>query len=93
MLFYGSSITQGGCASRPGTCYPSIISRKFNTNIHNFGFSSGGCGDKNICFIDGYSLFGEYGHDACTVDSIHPNDLGLWRMAEVIGGVIEPFLK
>ena len=28
ILFYGSSITQGGCASRPGNSYESIISQK-----------------------------------------------------------------
>ena len=31
ILFYGSSITQGGCASRPGNSYQGIISRRFAT--------------------------------------------------------------
>lgn len=39
VLFYGSSITHGGCASRPGNAYPSIISRLLDTDIMNLGFS------------------------------------------------------
>lgn len=175
ILFYGSSITQGGCASRPGNSYQAIISRRFDTDIINFGFSSGGCGeenimeymaqldfsifvmdydynapsvehlaethprayniirkhkpdvpiifmtkpdielhnpsdlarrnivfatytkalknnDKNVYFIDGYSLFGGAGRDSCTVDGAHPNDLGFWRMADAVGSVIEQIL-
>ena len=39
IVYYGSSITQGGCASRPGMSYQSIISRKFDCNYINLGFS------------------------------------------------------
>ncbi len=39
VVYYGSSITQGGCASRPGRCYQSIISRRFNCDYINLGFS------------------------------------------------------
>ncbi len=39
IVYYGSSITQGGCASRPGTSYQSIISRRFNVDYVNLGFS------------------------------------------------------
>ena len=175
ILYYGSSITQGGCASRPGNCYQSIISRRFDADFLNFGYSSGGCGeenmmeylaqqdvsifvmdydynaesaehlmnthpralqiirkyqpdlpvimiskpdfrlnnerdikrrdvifstfssarangDQNVYFIDGYSLFGGEGHDSCTVDGTHPNDLGFWRMADVIGQTIGQIL-
>ena len=38
-VFYGSSITQGGCVSRPGATYQSIVSRKFNWDYINLGFS------------------------------------------------------
>ena len=30
VVFYGSSITQGGCSSRPGTCYEPYITRRFD---------------------------------------------------------------
>ena len=39
IVYYGSSITQGGCASRPGNSYQSIIARRFNWNYINLGFS------------------------------------------------------
>ena len=39
VVYYGSSITQGGCASRPGTCYEAIISRRLNCDHINLGFS------------------------------------------------------
>ncbi len=39
ILYYGSSITQGACASRPGNSYQSIISRRFNVDFWNLGFS------------------------------------------------------
>ncbi|MCC6682050.1 MAG: SGNH/GDSL hydrolase family protein [Phycisphaeraceae bacterium] len=42
LCFYGTSITQGGCASRPGMAYPAIISRRLNMPHFNFGFSGNG---------------------------------------------------
>jgi len=42
VVFYGSSIVQGGCASRPGMAYPSIIGRKLDIPIINLGFSGEG---------------------------------------------------
>lgn len=29
VIFYGTSVTQGGCASRPGMAYPNIFSSRF----------------------------------------------------------------
>lgn len=171
VVFYGSSITQGGCASRPGNCYQNFISRHYNLDYVNLGFSGSGkaeeaivsymsgldmimfvsdydynapdpeylenthfrmyqrirekqpevpyvmiCnpayekreeeniqrrdiifqtyrkardrGDKNVYFIDGYTLFGGQDRDACTVDRTHPNDLGFYRMSQVIGNIV-----
>lgn len=42
VVFYGSSITQGGCASRPGNNFINIISRRLNLDVVNLGFS-GSC--------------------------------------------------
>ena len=39
IVYYGSSITQGGCASRPGNSYQSLISRWYDTDFINLGFS------------------------------------------------------
>ncbi|MBR6971618.1 MAG: SGNH/GDSL hydrolase family protein [Bacteroidales bacterium] len=48
ILFYGTSITQGGCVSRPGMAYPSIISRKLDKPVINLGFSGNGRMDGNM---------------------------------------------
>lgn len=42
IVFYGTSITQGGCASRPGMAHTNIISRKLNLDVVNLGFSGNG---------------------------------------------------
>lgn len=42
ILFYGSSITQGASASRPGMAFPSLLSRMLNAEVLNFGFSGAG---------------------------------------------------
>lgn len=42
IVFYGTSITQGGCASRPGMAHTNIISRKLDVDCINFGFSGNG---------------------------------------------------
>ena len=39
ICYYGSSITQGACASRPGMTYQAIVSRNFNYDYLNLGFS------------------------------------------------------
>ena len=39
VVYYGSSITQGGCASRPGNAYPNQISLMLGCDHINLGFS------------------------------------------------------
>jgi lysophospholipase L1-like esterase len=39
MVFYGTSIVQGGCASRPGMAYPAILGRRLDWPTINLGFS------------------------------------------------------
>lgn len=39
IVSYGSSITQGGCASRPGNCYQHFLTRQFDCDHWNLGFS------------------------------------------------------
>lgn len=46
IVFYGTSVTQGGCATRPGMAYPSIIERKLHKETINLGFSGNGRMDK-----------------------------------------------
>ncbi len=42
IVAYGTSITQGACASRPGMIWSSILSRKMDMPLYNFGFSGNG---------------------------------------------------
>lgn len=39
IVMYGTSILQGGCASRPGLAYTAIISRRLDREVVNLGFS------------------------------------------------------
>lgn len=48
IVYYGSSITQGACASRPGNSYASIISRKFDCDYINLGFGGSAIAEKEI---------------------------------------------
>lgn len=43
VVFYGTSITQGGCASRPGLAFSHIIGRTLDVPTVNLGFSAHGC--------------------------------------------------
>lgn len=48
LVFYGTSITQGGCATRPGMAYTNIISRRLNMEHLNYGFSANGLGEYEM---------------------------------------------
>ena len=48
VVFYGTSITQGGCASRAGMAYPAILSRMLDRQTINLGFSGNGQLDPEI---------------------------------------------
>ncbi len=161
ILFHGSSIVQGGCVSRPGNAYPSLLCRKLDAPQINLGFSGSGMaepalaeaiaelelsllvvdaghspqlrqfyeiirskqpelpiliisksystdnislptyefayakGDRKIRFFDGRKFFdaAEPDSDACTVDGIHPNDLGFYRMYLKLLPVIKELLE
>lgn len=42
LVFYGTSITHGAAASRPGMIHTSILSRRFDWPVINLGFSGNG---------------------------------------------------
>ena len=48
IVVYGTSIAQGGCASRPGMCYTNILSRKLNRPFINLAFSGSGKGEPEV---------------------------------------------
>ncbi len=72
IVFYGSSITQGGCASRPGNSYQGILSRKFDFDYINLGFSGNAKGEiemaKYIASLDMSIFVYDYDHNAPTAE-------------------------
>ena len=56
IVYYGSSITQGGCASNPGGSCQAILERKLGADFINLGFSGNGLGEpalaEAICELD-----------------------------------------
>lgn len=48
VVFYGTSITQGGCASRGGLSYQGMLSRELNIDYINLGFSGLGKGEPQV---------------------------------------------
>jgi hypothetical protein len=68
IVYYGSSITQGGCCSRPGNAYQAVVSRRFNIDFVNLGFSGNAKGEAAMAeYIAGLpmSVFVlDYDHNA-----------------------------
>ena len=57
VVFYGSSITQGACASRPGNTYQAILSSQLGFNYINLGFSGNAKGEKEMAdYISGLEM-------------------------------------
>lgn len=48
IVMYGTSILQGGCASRPGMAFTAILGRKLDREIINLGFSGNAWLDYEI---------------------------------------------
>ena len=67
VVFYGSSITQGGCASHPGNNYQSILSRHLDFNFINLGFSGAALGEDSIvnymASLEMSAFFSDYDHN------------------------------
>ena len=66
IAFYGSSITQGGCVSRPANSYCNIICRALDADCVNYGFSGSAMGELSVaehiasrdlaCFVMDYDF-------------------------------------
>ena len=74
VVFYGSYITQGACASRHGNTYENILSRRMNFDYLNLGFASGAKAEKAIVdylsTLDMSVLVFDYDHNAKTVQQL-----------------------
>jgi len=67
IVFYGTSIVQGGCASRPGMVHTAILGRKLDWPVINLGFSGNGKMEPELA-----QLLGELDAAAYVIDCL-PN--------------------
>lgn len=74
VVYYGHSITQGGCASRPGNSYPNILSRRLDMDQINLGFSGNCKGEQalaeHIAGLSMAALVMDYDHNAPNVEHL-----------------------
>lgn len=82
IVFYGTSITQGGCASRPGMAHVALVGRQLECPTINLGFS--GSGRMEPAMAD---LLAELDPAVFVLDCL-PN-----MSAEQINERIEPFVR
>jgi len=72
--FYGSSITQGGCASRTGNAYTNMLAREFDAPLYNWGFSGNGFGEpmvaEAIAELPMAAFVLDYDHNAPSADHL-----------------------
>ena len=74
IVYYGSSITQGGCASRAGTSYQGFVCRRFDRDFINLGFSGNAKAEEEmidyICGLEMSMFVEDYDHNAPTVEHL-----------------------
>ena len=74
VVFYGSSITQGGCVSHPGLAYPAHISRWLDCDFINLGFSGNAKGEpamaEYVASLDPSVFVMDYDHNAPTYEHL-----------------------
>ncbi len=72
IVCYGSSVSQGGCASRPGTNYLPLLSRWLDADFINLGFSGADKGEEaiahHIATLDMSVFIYAYGYNAPSVE-------------------------
>lgn len=82
IVFYGTSITQGGCAARPGMVHTAILGRRLNYPVINLGFSGNGRMEPEMA-----QLFAELDPAVYVIDCL-PN-MGAAEVRERV----EPFVQ
>lgn len=70
IVFYGSSITHGAAAGRPGNTYENFISQKYNLDYVNLGFAGRAKGEKvmaeYLSSLEMCAFVCDYDHNAPT---------------------------
>ena len=83
ILYYGSSITQGGCASRPGNNYSAAIARETNVDFLCLGFSGSARGEQvmvdYLAGLDASIFVCDYDHNAPDAEHLEATHLNLYQ--------------
>jgi len=83
VVFYGSSITQGAWASRPGSSYVSMISQRYNLHYLNLGFAGSAKGEQVIADymagLDMCAFVCDYDHNAESSEKLLETHLPLYK--------------
>lgn len=74
IIFYGTSITQGGCANTSGSDYVSQLGRSLDREVVNLGFSGNGRGEPEVA-----KAISEIDAEACVLDYVANADLDLLK--------------
>ena len=83
ILYYGSSITQGGCASRADASYQAMIAKWNNIDFINLGFSGSAKGEKEMADylskIECSIFVCDYDYNAPTVEHLKNTHYPLYK--------------
>lgn len=82
IVFYGSSITQGGCASHAGNDYIGHLSRWLNADIINLGFSGSALGERvmadYLASLNPSVFVLDYDHNSPTLETLTKTHYNLY---------------
>lgn len=84
IVFYGSSITQGGCATRCGSCYTHILCRRLDAAHVNLGFAGNAKGEERmaryIASLPMSAFVMDYDHNAPDAAHLEKTHLPFFRI-------------
>lgn len=83
VVFYGNSITQGGCVSRSGNDYIATVCRWLSTDFVNLGFSGNGKGEpimaEYLASLDASVFVLDYDYNAPDLEHLKKTHMPLYR--------------
>jgi lysophospholipase L1-like esterase len=83
IVFYGSSITQGAAASRPGLSYVSMVCRRLNADFRNLGFAGAAKAEEAmieyLASLDMCCFVQDYDHNAPDVPHLRATHYKLYK--------------
>lgn len=84
IVFYGSSVTQGACASHPANGYANIVSRELDCDFVNMGFWGNAKGEESMArYIAGMKMSAfvyDYDYNAPTPEHLEATHEEMFRI-------------